>query len=80
MGFQQSPKALRVAELILVTGVAFAGPIYFSFYYFLGGFFGPSHSSQHVYGLITELLGLSVLAHLLFDLLSWAHYVWTGQD
>src|SRR5437879_2889552 len=66
MEFRKSPKALRMVELMLVTAVAFAGPVYFSFYYVLGGLLGPSGPSQHAYGLITELLGLSVLAYVLF--------------
>jgi len=66
MEFRQSPNALRILELALVTGVAFAGPVYYSFYYFLGGLAGRSDSSQHIYGVITELLGLSVLTYVLF--------------
>jgi membrane protease YdiL (CAAX protease family) len=66
MGLQDSTKTLRWLELALVTGVAFAGPVYFSFYYFLGGPTGPSDPSQHAYGVITELLGLSVLIYVLF--------------
>jgi len=34
MEFRRSPNALRILELALVTGVAFAGPVYYSFYYF----------------------------------------------
>src|ERR1043166_1898703 len=66
MGFKDSPNALRILELVLVTSVAFAGPLYGSFYYFFFGLGGATNAGQHVYGLITEILAISVLVYVLF--------------
>jgi hypothetical protein len=38
MDLINSPRKTRVLELVLVTGVAFAGPVFSSFYYFFNGF------------------------------------------
>jgi len=65
MELDQSPRRIRRLELLLVTSVAFAGPVYGSFYYFLGGA-APTPSAGHTYSLITEFLGLSVLVYVLF--------------
>ncbi|SRR6266568_4009037 len=66
MELEQSPRRIRLLELLLVTSIAFAGPVYGSFYYFLGGLKEPAGAGAHVYSLITELLGLSVLVYVLF--------------
>lgn len=66
MGLRDSPKTIRLLELLLVIGVAFGGPLYFSFYYFVFGLTTTSSPSQHGYGVMTELLGLSVMAYVLF--------------
>jgi hypothetical protein len=65
MELEQSARRIRRLELLLVTSVAFAGPVYGSFYYFLGGAV-PKPGMGHTYSLITELLGLSVLIYVLF--------------
>ena len=66
MELDQSPRKIRLFELLLVTSVAFAGPVYGSFYYFFGGLAVRPTAGQHIYSLITELLGLSVLVYVLF--------------
>jgi len=59
-------RRIRIFELLLVTSVAFAGPVYGSFYYSLDGVALPRNAGQHTYSLINEWLGLSVLAYVLF--------------
>ena len=66
MELDPAPRRIRIFELLLVTSVAFAGPVYGSFYYFLGGAALPPNAGQHIYSLLNELLGLSVLAYVLF--------------
>lgn len=61
-----SPRKIRVLELVLVTGVAFAGPVFSSFYYFFSGFSETPNGYSHFYGIITETAALSVLLYVLF--------------
>jgi membrane protease YdiL (CAAX protease family) len=61
-----SSRKIRVLELVLVTGVAFAGPMFSSFYYFFNGSSETPNGYSYFYGLITETAALSVLFYVLF--------------
>lgn len=63
-----SPR-LRTLELVLVTGVAFAGPIFSSIYALLSSTPSQDPTTLKVfvfYGLIYEILAIAVLAYVLF--------------
>jgi len=69
MDEHQNPPRLRVAELILVMGVAFAGPIFAAIYEVITH--RPTQTPDTVgafvyYGLIHEALAIAVLAYVLF--------------
>ena len=66
---QCSPKSLRIFELVLVTGIAFAATIFISIYSLFSGDFTNAARTGQVpvfYGLIYELLALAVLCYVLF--------------
>jgi membrane protease YdiL (CAAX protease family) len=69
MDEQQNPPRLRVAELILVTGLAFAGPIFAAIYRLITR--RATQTADTVgafvyYGLIDEVLVIALLAYVLF--------------
>jgi drug/metabolite transporter (DMT)-like permease len=65
----KSQKAIRLIELLLVTGVAFAATIFVSVYSLLFGAFTSNAQGGHIlvfYGLIYELIAVAVLCYVLF--------------
>jgi membrane protease YdiL (CAAX protease family) len=69
MDENQNPPRLRIIELILVTAVAFAGPIFSAIYELLKGARSQTPDEIRVfvfYGMIYEALAIGVLAYVLF--------------
>lgn len=66
---QGSPKSLRILELLLVTGVAFAATIFVSIYSLFSNTLTPNIQAGQAlvfYGLVYELLAIAVLCYVLF--------------